>query len=44
MSDKQIALELIRQLPEWATLDEIERGATVPHEQGKRELAEWLSK
>ncbi|GDY23212.1 hypothetical protein LBMAG56_45590 [Verrucomicrobiota bacterium] len=25
-------------------LDEIERGETVPHEQIKRELAEWLTK
>ena len=61
MSDKQIALETISQLPETATLtdiakrlefvsavreglDQVKRGETVPHEQVKRELAEWLAK
>jgi len=61
MSDKQIALETIQQLPESVTLDEIKkrlefvtgvregldqvgRGETVPHEQVKRELAEWLTR
>ena len=61
MSEKQLALSSIENLPDDASLeaiakrmeflaavrkglDQIERGATIPHEEVKRQLATWLAK
>ncbi|HEY3854620.1 MAG TPA: hypothetical protein VGO67_09525 [Verrucomicrobiae bacterium] len=61
MSDKELALDSIRELPEDTRLetiaerleflvairkgfDQVERGEIIPHEEIKRQLAEWLSK
>ncbi len=60
MSQKELVLEAIRDLPDDATIDliadrvefiaaiqkgidDLDRGAVVPHEEVKRQLASWLS-
>jgi predicted transcriptional regulator len=61
MTDKQLVLESVRQLPDGISMEEIaerieflaavqkgseqiRQGKTIPHEEVKRQLAEWLAK